>query len=157
MNKPTSEQAAAALEQVRRGQEQVIERLLVPRWYWFVIAIGMVAVGAAADTGQRGYIAGTAFTYAVVVAGLSLWIMLGATRAKLSSELVGAQGAVAIVAFVYVVVGISLGIAFGLKAWGFSHPATAGTVAGGILIVLGGPVLIALLRRGMLSRRVGAE
>jgi hypothetical protein len=157
MNKTDAEQAASALEQVKQRQEQVIDRLLVPRWYWLIVAVGMVAVGAVADTGQRAYIVPAAFIYALAVAGLSLWIMLGAARAKLHSELLGAQGAVAIVAFVYVVVGVSLAVAFALKAWGFTHPGAAGTVAGAVLLVIGGPVLMAVLRRVMLAKRIGAD
>ena len=55
-----------------------------------------------------------------------------------------------------VIVGISLGTAFTLRAAGVSHPATLGCLLGGLLLGLCGPILMRVLRRIMLGNRVGA-
>jgi hypothetical protein len=63
----------------------------------------------------------------------------------------------AILGFVALVVGCSLGIAFGLRAAGVSYPATIGCGVGGLIMGLGGPVLNRQLRRIMLGNRTGAS
>src|SRR5215469_1101753 len=44
-------EAAAALAEIQRRQDHVIKAVLVPGWYWWAMAAGMVAIGAARDTG----------------------------------------------------------------------------------------------------------
>jgi len=61
----------------------------------------------------------------------------------------------AILGFVALIVGCSLGIAFGLRAAGVSYPATIGCGVGGLVMGLGGPVLNRQLRRIMLGNRAG--
>jgi hypothetical protein len=148
-----SEQAAAALEEIDQRQRQVIDQALVPRWFWWMVGVGMVAVGAVADTGQTRYIVAAAFTYALLVAAVSVWFIAGRARARVHSELLGAQAAVAILAFVYVVVGLSLAVAFRLKAGHVAHPGTFGTLVGAVLVIAGGPMLMSVLRRIMLAKR----
>jgi hypothetical protein len=150
------EQAAAALAEIERRQAQVIDQALVPRWYWWLVGVGMVAVGAVADTGQTSFVVAAAFTYALVVAAVSVWFIAGRSRARVHSDLLGGRGAVAIMAFIYVVVGLSLAVAFGLRAGHVTHPGTFGTLAGAVLVVIGGPLLMSVLRRLMLANRTTA-
>ena len=44
-------EAAAELAEIQRPQEQVIDAVLVPVWYWWAMAAGIVAIGAARDSG----------------------------------------------------------------------------------------------------------
>ena len=48
----TGAEAAAELAEIQRQQEQVIKAVLVPVWYWWVIAAAIVAIGAARDSGD---------------------------------------------------------------------------------------------------------
>jgi hypothetical protein len=52
-------------------------------------------------------------------------------------------------------VGLTLGLAFGLRAAGAHLPATIGTLADGAALVIGGPWLMRALRGLMLGNRVG--
>ena len=61
----------------------------------------------------------------------------------------------AILGFVALVVGGTLGIAFALRAAGIHYPATLGCLAGATAMGLGGPVLMRTLRRIMLGNRAG--
>src|SRR5579872_3551013 len=45
-------EAAAELAEIQRRQEQVIKAVLVPVWYWWVIAAAIVAIGVARDSGD---------------------------------------------------------------------------------------------------------
>jgi hypothetical protein len=46
----TAAEAAAELAEIQRRQEQVINAVLVPVWFWWVIAAAIVAIGAARDS-----------------------------------------------------------------------------------------------------------
>ena len=48
----TAAEAAAELAEIQRRQEQVINAVLVPVWFWWVIAAAIVAIGAARDSGD---------------------------------------------------------------------------------------------------------
>jgi len=56
-----------------------------------------------------------------------------------------------------VVVGLTLGIGFGLRAAGSPVPATIATVIGGAALASGGPVLLRRLRAIMLGNRAGSR
>jgi hypothetical protein len=77
-------------------------------------------------------------------------------RARLRDGLLDGRGVAAILGFVALIVGCTLGLAFGLRAVGVSYPATLACVAGGIAMGLGGPVLMRTLRRIMLGNRAGS-
>jgi hypothetical protein len=72
-----------------------------------------------------------------------------------SSELLGGRGAVAIVGFVWLVVALTLGIGFALRAAGAHLPATIATAIGGAALVTAGPFLMRKLREIMLGNRAG--
>lgn len=149
-----NQDAASALAEIGRRQEGVIDRVNVPAWYWWFVGLGMIPVGVAADTKNARWIVATALVYGLAVLVMNLRYTLGeAAGARVSRQLLGPAGAVAIVAFVWVVVGLSLGAAFGLQALGYGHPGAAGTVVGAVLVIGGGPLLSKRLRSTMLANR----
>jgi hypothetical protein len=101
----TLNEARAALDAVDRGRRRVIDEIDLPRWYWFGLALGWIALG-------------------VVTVGGSL-----------------ALGGV--VALGFVTVGGSLA----LRADGARHPVTITSVFVAVIVVLGGPQLLAAVRR----------
>jgi FtsH-binding integral membrane protein len=151
------DEAASSLADVRRRQQQVIDAVMIPLWYWWVVAASMIAIGAAVDTKRVAVLATVLPVAIALVAGLTLAMILGAyRRARVrSSELLGGRGALSIVGFVWLVVGASLGTAYALRAAGAVEPATIGTAVGAILMVTGGPVLGRWLRQVMLANRAG--
>jgi len=151
------DEAADALSEIGRHQEKAIGAVLVPAWYWWVVAAGMVAIGAAADTHSATVLAVVIPVAVVVIAGLTLAVIFGAYRRVRvrDRELLGGPGALAIVGFTWLIVGLTLGLAFGLRAAGAHLPATIATVVGGAALVIGGPLLMRALRRIMLGNRAG--
>jgi len=150
----STQDAASALAEIGRRQEGVIDRVNVPGWYWWLVAVGMIPVGFAADTKMARIVVPVALVYAFIVAMVSVWLIVGGRPgARVSQQLLGPAGAVGIVLFVWVVVGASLGVAFGLQAAGFAHPGAAGTLVGAVLVIGAGPLLRRWLRRTMLSNR----
>jgi hypothetical protein len=145
--------AASALAEIGRRQAQVIDAVLVPVWYWWIVAAGMVGVGAAADDRQPAGIV----VAAVVIAALTVWMMLGAyhrVRVR-DADLLGGAGALLIVGTVWLIVGLTIGAAFALRALGSPTPGTIATACGGAALIACGPRLMRRLRQIMMSRRAG--
>jgi uncharacterized membrane protein len=150
--------AAAELAEIDRRQAGVIDAVLVPRWYWWVVGLLLVPIGLAVDSHQTTATAIVAVLMALIIAGLSVWMISGAyPRARIHPATLGAPGTLFIVGFVWVVVGVSLVVAFGLQAAGVSYPATIGTVLAAAMLIGGGPILMSRLRRSMVSRSAGAR
>jgi hypothetical protein len=151
------DEAANSLAEVRRLQRQVIDAVMVPMWYWWAVAAAMIAIGLAVDARRPVMLAIVIPLAAAVLAAMTGAMIFGAyRRARVRSpELLGARGAMAIVGFVWLIVGLTLGTGFALRAAGSSAPATIATVVGGAAIVVGGPLLGRWLRRTMLANHAG--
>jgi hypothetical protein len=158
ISQPGRDEAASALADIGRQQEKVITAVLVPAWYWAVVAVGMVAIGAAADSRARLVLALVIPAAVIVIAALTVAMIIGAYRRVQvrGQDLLGDRGALAIVGFVFAVDGVSLGVAFGWRAAGLPLPGTIGTAVGGAALLAGGPLLMNRLRRVMLSNRAGS-
>lgn len=75
------EEAARALTEIGQRQEQVIRLAVIPDWYWWAIAVLMVAFAAAVDT-RQGLVVGIGT--AVFVAGVLTttgWVVFRAVGA----------------------------------------------------------------------------
>jgi hypothetical protein len=150
--------AASALAEIGRRQSQVIEAVLVPGWYWLAVGAAMVVIGAAADYRHTVVLAVAIPVAVVAIAALTGAMIFGFYRRVRirDTELLGGRGAVAIVSLVGLIVGLTLGVGFGLRALGSPAPATIATTVGAAALAVGGPLLMRLLRRVMHGRRVGA-
>jgi hypothetical protein len=148
--------AARALDEIGRRQSQVIDLAVLPTWYWWTIGALMVVLGIGVDTHTTTSVAVCASVFAVGVAAATARVTFGpARRARLRNDLLGPAGVLAILGFVAVIIAVTLGLAFSLRAAGVSHPATIGCAAGGLVMGLAGPALTRRLRRIMLAHRDG--
>jgi small-conductance mechanosensitive channel len=153
MDEIERDEAAAGLASIDATQERLIDRVAVPAWYWWLVAVLMVGLGALVDLGRPVAVAVGALAFAVAVGGATMWVILSGGRAQVSRQLLGGEGAAWIVAFVGLVVVVSLAIGFTLRALGFPYPASLATVVGAAGVAGGGPLLMGRLRRTMLRQR----
>jgi hypothetical protein len=152
------DEAARALAEIDLRQQQVIDLATLPRWYWWTIGALMVVLAAGVDTHNHGVVAVAVGVFVLGLLGSTAWVLGGSYRhAPLRNALVDQRGVLAILCFVGVIVGVTLGVAFSLRAAGVSDPATLACVVGGVLLGAGGPPLMRLLRRIMLGNRIGAR
>ncbi len=150
--------AANELTEINRRQAGVIDAVLVPGWYWWVVGVLLIPIGVAADSHQRTATAVVAVLVALIIAGLSVWMVSGAyPGARVHPATLGTPGALYIVGFVWLVVGASLVVAFGLQAASVAYPATIGTALAAVMLIVGGPLLMSRLRRSMVARSAGAR
>jgi hypothetical protein len=150
----TGAKAAAELAEIRRRQEQVIKAVLVPVWYWWVMAAAIVAIGAARDSGDL-VVQAITIPLAVLVMAVLTGVMIPAVRRRVQvhgATQPGARGAAAIFGMIVLVDGVIVGTAIGLAAAHAAYPATIGTAAGAAVLVIAGPLVNRYLRRLMLSQ-----
>jgi peptidoglycan/LPS O-acetylase OafA/YrhL len=147
-------EAAAALAEIKQRQERVVKTVLVPVWYWWVMAAGIVAIGAARDTGKAVVQAITIPLAGLVMAGLTART-IPAVRRRIqvhSTTKPGARGAAAIFALIVLVDVAIVATAAILAAAHDPDPGTIATAAGAAVIVIGGPLVNRYLSALMLTR-----
>jgi hypothetical protein len=150
----TRAEAAAELAEIQRRQEQVIKAVLVPVWYWSVMAAGIVAIGAARDSGDLVVAAITIPLAVLVMAGLT-GAMIPELRRRVQvygADQARARGAAAVFGMIVLVDGVIIGIAASLSAARVPYPITIGSAAGAAVLVIAGPLVNRYVRGLMLSR-----
>jgi hypothetical protein len=116
-----------------------------------------VALGVVVDSQEPIAIAVGAASYGGITAVISVWFILGANRrVRVHHEMLGQRGALAIVGFVSLVLGVTFAVAFGLDAAGSGRPGTIACIVAGAILAAAGPILMRHLRRVMLRNRPGA-
>jgi hypothetical protein len=146
------DEAARALADIRQHQQQVIELAMLPAWYWWVVAALVVGLSAVVDAARHrpGVIALAAVAFPLAIAAVTGRVVLGAwQRAQWRQQLLGRRAGLAIVGFVGLVVGTTLGLAFTLQTMGVRYSATLASLLGAALMIAGGPVLGRILGRIM--------
>jgi hypothetical protein len=151
------DEAASALSEIGVRQARLIDAVALPAWYWWIVAVAMVGLGAAVDSHRRVVLAIAIPVFAAGIAAVTgAMIFGGYRRARVrSADLLGGRGAALIVGFVWLITGVTIGLAFWLRAAGATAPGTIATAIGGAGLAAGGPLLMRALRRTMLSNRAG--
>jgi len=149
----TRAEAAAELAEIQRRQEQVINAVLVPVWFWWVIAAAIVAIGAARDSGDL-VVQAITIPLAVLVMAVLTGAMIPEVRRRVQVHTPPTHGrtVAAIFGMIVLVDAVIVGTAASLAAAGDSHPATIGCAAGAAVLVIVGPLVNQYVRRLMLSQ-----
>lgn len=148
-----ADEAAQALDEIQQRQEQVINLATIPDWYWWAVGVLMVGLSAAVDSHQRLAIAVTIPVFVLAILAATGRVVVGGLRAQLRNDFLSPDGVFWILGLVALVLAVALPLAFGLRAAHIGYPATIGTSAGAVVLVIGGPILMRRLRRIMLSNR----
>lgn len=156
-NEPSPAEAAEALADIQLRQQQVIDLATIPVWYWWAVGALMVILAAGVDTHAAAAIGLSVTVFVLGILAATGRVVGRAFRnAQLRNGLLDGRAVAAILGFVGLIVGGTIGLAFALRAGGAGHPATLACVAGALVLGLGGPVLMRRLRTIMLGNRTGA-
>jgi hypothetical protein len=143
-------EARAALAAAERGQRRVIDEIGIPRWYWWTLALGWVVIGILADldrawlTGIATFLfgAGHAAVYSSVAGG-----RYRNPRLSVRADTIGLPVATVVLVSLLGLVALTLITALILAADGARHPSTIAAVFVAVVVLLGGPSLMAYFRR----------
>jgi hypothetical protein len=128
----------------------VIDEIELPRWYWWGLALGWVALGFVTDLKHAWITAAATLVFGAVHASVAPRVASGRHRTQRLSVSAGLAGRHT---FQLVLVGliglVCLTIAGSLvaSADGARHPVTIASTFVAVVIVLGGPHLLASVRR----------
>ena len=148
--------AELALAEVHARREQVIGSNLVPGWFWPSIGGLMVLFVGAVESDVAWVVAVGTLIYVLGLGALIVAVVRRA-RVQVRPELLGTRGGLAIAGFALGLVAVGLALGFGLQALGVPYPATVAVVPVAVALAVGGPRLMAYLRRLMLSRPLGGS
>ena len=153
MTDPVSESdARAALAQVDRERRRVIDEFGMPRWYWWSVALGWIALAVVTDL-RRPALA-LAATLAFGAAHSTMYNFLAAGRHRtdrlsINTETVGWYARISVLACLLGLAAVTIVGAVLADADGARHPVTIASVPVAVAILLGGPALMAAVRRSV--------
>jgi hypothetical protein len=146
----TPDEARSALDTIERGRSRVIDAIDVPRWYWWGLALGWIVLGVIADVGPAWLTTVATFAFGTIHASVAPRVISG----RHASDGVSVRASVAPPRLARLVIGclvalgaLTVGLSLLLNADGADHPTTIASVIVAVIIVLGGPLLIATARK----------
>jgi len=146
----SEDEARMALDTVEHRHQQVLAEIDVPGWYWWFLALGWVAVGASGQFGGPWVVILAPVVFGAIHATLAQRALSGRHRTgnlRVRRDVAGHQVMVAVIAFVVVMCMVTLVVALAANADGARHPGTLASIVVALLVLAGGPRLMAALRR----------
>jgi hypothetical protein len=146
----TSQEARAALDAVDLGRRRVIDEIDVPRWYWWGLAVGWVALGFITDLKHPWLTAAGTLIFGAVHSTVAQRVASGRHRTErlsVRAELAGRRTAGLVIGCVAALGCVTIAGALLASADGSRHPVTTASIFVAVTILLGGPQLLAAVRR----------
>lgn len=146
----TPQEARAVLDTLDRGRLRVIEEIELPRWYWAGLAFGWIALGFITDLHHAWITAAATLVFGAVHASVAPRVASGrhrTQRVSVRAELAGPHTFQLVIGSLIVLTGITIAGAVAASADGARHPVTIASMFVAVMIVLGGPLLLASVRR----------
>lgn len=150
MDELTPEQARAALDTVERARRRVIDEIDVPRWYWAGLATGWLALGVIADLHHPLVTTLVTLAFGAAHSSIAPRVVNGRHRnsqVSVRADIAGPRLAVWVLGSLVALVGVTIAAALILNADDARHPVTGAAVLAAVMLVLGGPLLLAVARR----------
>jgi len=143
-------EARLALDTIDLRHRQVLARIDIPRWYWWGLAGVWVALGIISDLGNAWLGAVVTLAFGATHAAISQRVISGrhgSRQLSVRADVVSRHVPALVIGFLLVLVAATVGIALLAQAGGVGHPAIVASVIVAIVLVLGGPMLMAAVRR----------
>lgn len=141
----TREEAIAALGDVRRGTQRVIDQVDVPSWYWYGLAAGWIVLGFLTDLKHAWLTSIATLAFGAIHSAIAPRVIDGRRAQpglRVGRDLVGRQIATQILIGLVALAGVTIAVAVAVSADGAKHPVTIASVFVAVIIVLGGPRLL---------------
>jgi hypothetical protein len=146
----TPQEARAALDTIDRGRLRVVAEINLPRWYWWGLALGWIVLGFITDLQHPWLTAGATFAFGAIHSAIAPRVTDGRHRTKQLSvgrEVAGRQVSTLVIGCLVALALVTIGASLAAAADGAGHPVTIASIFVAVIIVLGGPQLLAWVRR----------
>jgi hypothetical protein len=143
-------EARAALDTIDRDRRRVVDEIDLPNWYWWGLALGWIALGVITDLKHPWITAGATLLFGAVHSAVAPRVASGRHRTphlSVRAEVAGRHTARSVILAVVALAGVTVAGALAAQADGARHPVTMASVLVAVIIVLGGPRLLAIIRR----------
>jgi hypothetical protein len=143
-------QARAALDTIDRGRRRVIDEIDLPRWYWWGLALGWIALGYVTDLGHPWVTSAATLAFGTVHASIAPRVIHGrhgSDRLSVRRDVAGRRLPRLVIGGLVGLAAVTIAGAIAAQADGAGHPVTIASVLVAVIIVLGGPQLVAAFRR----------
>jgi hypothetical protein len=143
-------EAHGALDAIDRGRRQVIDEIDLPTWYWWGLALGWIGLGVITDLEHPWLTAAATLVFGAVHSAVAPRVASGRHRThqvSVRADVVGRRTARLVVGSVAALGVVTVAAALAASADGARHPVTIASVLVAVIIVLGGPRLLAAIRR----------
>jgi hypothetical protein len=142
-------EASAALDTIEQRRLRVIDEIDLPSWYWWGLALGWIGLGFITDLGHPWVTAAATFTFGTVHAAVAPRVVSGRRRSRrlsVSADVAPPHVARVVIGGLIVLTGITVAGALAAEADGAGHPVRVASIFVALMIVLGGPRLLAVFR-----------
>jgi hypothetical protein len=150
MNYPSEAEAQVALHGAAQARQRVIDQIGMPWWYWWGLAGCWIGLGILTDLHTPWWVIAAATVAVGVAHSLVFQRLVGGRRrtgeVKVRADVAGRRVEVLVIAFLIGLVALTVVAALLLSADGAGHPATWASVIVAIVILLGGPRVMARIR-----------
>lgn len=143
-------EARAALETADLGRRRVVDEIDLPQWYWWGLALGWIGLGFLTDLKHPWLTAAATLVFGAVHSAVAPRVVSGRHRTpqlSVRADVAGRHTARMVLLAVVALAGVTVAAALAAGADGARHPVTMASVLVAVMIVLGGPRLLALIRR----------
>jgi putative flippase GtrA len=143
-------EARAALDTVEKGRMRVIDEIDLPGWYWWGVALGWIALGVLTDVAAPWIATVATFLYGAIHASVASRVLSGrhgSNRLSVRADVAGHETARFVIAGLVALAGVTIVAAVLAQADGAEHPVTMASILSAVIVLLGGPRLLELVRR----------
>jgi hypothetical protein len=143
-------EARAALDSVEQGRRRVIDEIGLPQWYWWGLALGWIVLGWITDLNNSWLTAVATVVFGAVHSAVAPRVIDGRHRSHqltVRADMVDRHLPALVLGGLIILAGITVAGAVAISADSANHPVTITSIFVAVIIVLGGPRLLAAVRR----------
>lgn len=142
-------EAHAALDAIERSRLRVIDEIDLPRWYWWSLALGWIVLGFVSDLGQQWITVGATLAFGAAHSTVAPRVLSGRHRThdlSVRADIAGRQAPRLVISGLLLLVALTIAGSLAVSADGARHPATVASIVVAVIVLLGGPRLLAVVR-----------
>jgi hypothetical protein len=151
----TNAEARLALDTVERSRLRVIDEIDLPAWYWWGLALCWIGLGFLADLNHAWITAAATLVFGAVHSAVAPRVVSGrhrTNRLSVRASVAGRDTARLVLAGLVGLGFLTVALGFAANADGARHASTVAAIFVALIILLGGPRLLAVVRERAAAR-----